>query len=90
VAGLVGPRPRWLGAVRLGRKGKGRETWSTANVVLYHGVGHQEPWFLVTSERRAARAVAIYRQRMRSECEFRDVKGRGGWTSWRPGRTWRR
>jgi Transposase DDE domain len=78
VAGRVGPRPRWLGDVLLGRKGKGKETWSRANVVLYHGLGYQEPWFLVTSERRAARAVAIYRQRMRIECEFRDVKGPWG------------
>jgi hypothetical protein len=74
-AELVGVRPRLLRDVLLGRKGKGRDTWSRAHVVLFHGSGHQEPWFLATTEARAARAVAIYRQRMRIEAEFRDLKG---------------
>ena len=78
VEGLVGPRPRLLPDARLGQKGKGKDTWSRANVVLYHGIGHKEPWLLVTSEARAARTVAIYRQRMRIECAFRDVKGPWG------------
>src|SRR5262249_59296140 len=38
-------------------------------------VGHQEQWFLLTSERGAVRTVALYRQRMQIECEFRDLKG---------------
>ena len=48
---------------------------SWANVVHYWGAGHQEPWFLVTSEGSATTAVAIYRERMRIEQEFRDLKG---------------
>jgi hypothetical protein len=73
--GLVGTRPRLLRAGEFGRRGKGHDEWSVANLVLYHGTGHQEPWYLITSEERAAFAVAIYRERMRIECEFRDVKG---------------
>jgi hypothetical protein len=74
-AGLVGPRPRHLARAFFGRKGKGADEWSVAHLVLYHGEGRQEPWYLVTSEQRAVRAVAIYRERMKIECEFRDVKG---------------
>jgi hypothetical protein len=72
---LVGPRPRAFWDAVLGQRGKGRAYWSQANVVSFHGPGHQEAWFLATSERQAARAVAIYRQRMRIEAEFRDLKG---------------
>jgi hypothetical protein len=72
---LVGPCPRLLLAGEFGRRGKGHDEWSVANLVLYHGLGHKEPWYLITSEKRAAFAVAIYRERMQIECEFRDVKG---------------
>jgi hypothetical protein len=72
---LVGTRPRLLLAGEFGRRPKGRDEWSVANLVLYHGEGHQEPWYLVTSEERASFAVAIYRERMKIECEFRDLKG---------------
>jgi hypothetical protein len=75
VAGRVGPRPRCLAGALLGRRGKGADEWSTAHLVLYHGEGRKEPWYLVTSETDAGRAVAIYRERMKIECEFRDVKG---------------
>jgi hypothetical protein len=72
---LVGPRPRLLRSGEFGRRAKGREEWSVAHLVLYHGEGREEPWYLVTSETEAGRAVAIYRERMKIECEFRDVKG---------------
>jgi hypothetical protein len=72
---LLGPVPRcYLGAV-LGCRGKGQAYWSRANVVFYHGQGREEPWYLLTSERSGAGAVAIYQARMKIECEFRDVKG---------------
>jgi hypothetical protein len=48
---------------------------SRANVVQFWGEGHLEPWFLVTSEGSGAKVVAIYRERMRIEQEFRDLKG---------------
>jgi hypothetical protein len=77
-AGLVGSVPElWADGV-LGdrRKGVGqRVRCCQAHVVAWQGPGHTEPWFLVTSEREAAQAVAIYRQRMQIECEFRDLKG---------------
>ena len=72
---LVGPRPRLFRTAILGQRGKGRAAWSEAHVVSFHGAGYQAPWFLVTSERHAARAVALYRTRMRIEGEFRDLKG---------------
>src|SRR5205823_1178964 len=75
VAGLVGPRPRRLAGAVFGRRGKGADEWSEADLILYHGAGREEPWYLVTTETQAARAVAIYRERMKIECEFRDVKG---------------
>lgn len=56
-----------------GNRGAGRR--SRTNVVFFHGDGHQEPWFLVTSEGCAATAVAMYRERMKIEAEFRDLKG---------------
>jgi hypothetical protein len=56
-------------------RGKGREDWSRANVVMFHGIGYQEPWIVVTSEIRAGKVIALYRQRMQIECEFRDLKG---------------
>lgn len=71
---LAGPRPRLYRAAVLGQRGKGRASWSKANVVSFHGATYREPWFLVTSERQAARVVALYRQRMRIEAEFRDLK----------------
>lgn len=77
-AQLVGPYPRLFADAVLGQRGQGRAEWSRANVVSYHGDGHQEAWFLVTSERRASLAVALYRRRMRIEAEFRDLKGADG------------
>jgi len=71
----VGARPRLLMAGEFGRRPKGRDEWSVTNLVLYYGAGHPEPWYLVTSEERASLAVALYRERMQIECEFRDVKG---------------
>lgn len=75
---LVGPRPRLFQAGVLGDRRKGRAYWSRAHVVSYAGAGHREPWFLVTSEAGAGQAVALYRQRMRIESEFRDLKGPWG------------
>jgi hypothetical protein len=49
-----------------------------AHLVLYHGEGQQEPWYLITSEGSATAAVAIYRERPRIEGEFRDLKGLHG------------
>jgi hypothetical protein len=44
-AGLpVGPTPRLFRQARWGRPGKGRDEWSVAHVVFYHGVGYQAPW----------------------------------------------
>jgi hypothetical protein len=81
VAGLIGPQPRLFREVELGRRRKGLKSrihWSVVQVVFYHGAGHKEPWFLLTTEADAARAVALYRQRMQIECEFRDLKGPWG------------
>ncbi len=75
VPGMVGPTPRLFVQATLGQRDKGADEWSEANVVLYAGEGHQEPWFLVTSRTRGRDAVAIYRERMKIECEFRDLKG---------------
>jgi DDE family transposase len=75
VAGLVGPQPRRLAGAVFGRRGKGADEWSEADLILYHGEGREEPWYLVTTEPSAAESVAIYRERMRIECEFRDIKG---------------
>jgi hypothetical protein len=76
VPGLVGPVPRlFRGAVLGTNRGKGREDWSRGNIVMFHGIGYKEPWILVTSEEDAGKAIAIYRQRMQIECEFRDLKG---------------
>jgi Transposase DDE domain len=74
-AGLVGPEPRRLAGAVFGRRGKGADEWSEADLVLYHGEGREEPWYLVTTEKSAAGAVALYRERMHIECEFRDLKG---------------
>jgi hypothetical protein len=74
-AGLVGNLPRLLRDVEFGCEGHARSRRSTANLVWFHGEGHQEPWYLVTSESRATVVVALYRQRMRIEAEFRDLKG---------------
>jgi hypothetical protein len=75
VPGLVGPTPRRFVRATLGRRGKGRDEWSEANVVLYAAEGQKDPGFLVTSLSCGREAVAIYRERMKSECEFRDLKG---------------
>lgn len=75
VPGLVSAAPRSLPEAQLGRRGKGADEWSEAHVVLYQGPGYPEPLFLVTSEAEAARAVAVYRERAKIECEFRDLKG---------------
>jgi hypothetical protein len=75
VAGLGGPRPRRRAGAVFGRRGKGADEWSAADLVLSHGEGREEPWSLVTTEKAAARAVAIYRERRRIEGEFRDIKG---------------
>ncbi len=75
-AGRVGPTPwalpgGWWGQAQAGRH-------CTGTLVAYWGAGHQEPWFLITSETDAARAVALYRRRMQIEQAFRDLKGRWG------------
>lgn len=75
---LVGPEPRCFPDAVLGCRGKGRAVWSLGHVVTYHGERAKEPWYLVTTERNAVRAVAFYRQRWQIECEFRDLKGPGG------------
>jgi hypothetical protein len=73
---LAGQPPLWYPAAELGRRGKGANEWSVAHVVGYYGPSQQEPWYLVTSERRDA--VGLYRQRMQIEAEFRDLKGPWG------------
>jgi hypothetical protein len=77
-AGAVSVQPTlWSGGV-LGDRTKGagkRVRWCEATVVAWHGAGHAEPWYLVTSEADAALAVALYRTRMQIEGEFRDLKG---------------
>jgi hypothetical protein len=73
--GLLGPEPRCLLGVVLGNRRKGRDAWSEANVVFYQGEGNKGPWYLLTSASSAARAVRLYRERMKIECEFRDLKG---------------
>lgn len=73
--GLVGSAPLLLPRAVLGYRGKGRDRRSEAHVVFFHGEGHAEPWFLITSETDAVQAVAVYRCRMQIEQEFRDLKG---------------
>jgi IS4 transposase len=73
--GLVGPDPRCFREAVLGCRGRGRAAWSCAQVVTYWGERAKAPWYLVTSERQALRAVQLYRQRWQIECEFRDLKG---------------
>jgi hypothetical protein len=73
--GRVTAEPRLLREAGVGTRGRGANRWLRAHVVWFHGVGHQEPWFLITSEADAAGAIALYRQRMRIEAEFRDLKG---------------
>jgi hypothetical protein len=72
---LVSTGPLLLPAAHLGYGNRGWARRCTAHVVYYVGPEHQEPWFLVTSETDAQAAVAIYRQRMAIEAEFRDLKG---------------
>jgi Transposase DDE domain len=76
--GLVGATPRCCLDAVLGCRGKGRAYWSRANVVLYHADGAKEAWYLLTTERSGAGAVAIYAERGGIECEFRDLKGAWG------------
>lgn len=73
-AAWVGPTPHlWEHGV-LGQPGRhGR--YSQAYLVSYHGLGNDEPWFLLTNQADARWAVGVYRQRMRIEGEFRDLKG---------------
>jgi len=78
VPGWVGPTPRLFVKATLGRRGKGADEWSEANVVLYAGAGQKDPWFLVTSLACGRAVVAMYRERMKIECEFRDLKGPWG------------
>jgi hypothetical protein len=66
---------QWFGEAVLGNRRKGRERWSCTHVVAYSAPEHQDLWVLVTSEGSVAAAVAIYRQRMQIEAEFRDLKG---------------
>lgn len=72
---LGSPAPVLLAGARLGYGAKGRNRHSQANVVFFHGAGHADAWFLITSEADAAEAVAMYRRRMQIEQEFRDLKG---------------
>jgi hypothetical protein len=74
-AGLVTAQPQLLRQAGLGMRDRGCNRYCQSHVVWFHGAGHQEPWFLITSEADAAVAVALYRQRMRIEAEFRDLKG---------------
>lgn len=59
----------------LGNRHKGRAKWSRSHVVGYRAPAHREVWLLATSEVEPAVAVALYRQRMQIEAEFRDLKG---------------
>ena len=80
-AGRVGPQPQLFRDAVFGWRTTGPQAdrhCCTAHGVWYQGVGHREPWFLLTTEVDAARAVALYRQRMQIEAEFRDLKGPWG------------
>jgi hypothetical protein len=59
----------------LGSRRKGPARWSRTHVVVFHSPEHRELWALATSEATVTGAVAIYRQRMQIEAEFRDLKG---------------
>lgn len=65
----------WFGEAVLGSRRKGRARWSCTPVVAFFAPEHRELWLLATSEGTVTRAVAIYRQRMQIEAEFRDLKG---------------
>ena len=69
---------RFFAGAVLGQRGKGRKAWSCTHVVWWYGAGQEDPWLLATSETTAARAYALYRQRMQIEGEFRDLKGHLG------------
>src|SRR5206468_2880564 len=76
--GRVGIEPQWFVAAVLGdaqRRESKRVRNCAANLVWWRGAGHREPWFLVTSEDSGLLTVQLYRERMRIECGFRDVKG---------------
>lgn len=70
-----GTAPRRWQKAALGTKRRGRAYYSEADVVFYWGIGHREPWYLVSCGVRAKQAVAYYRTRMQIEGEFRDLKG---------------
>jgi hypothetical protein len=74
----VGSVPGLLRDAHLGERGRGLQRSSQAHVVYFRGEGHQAPWYLVTSETDPALAIALYRQRMQIEQEFRDLKGYWG------------
>jgi hypothetical protein len=74
----VGPVPGLLRAARLGEPARGPKWSSQAHVVYFRGEEHAAPWYLVTSETEPAAVIAIYRQRMQIEQEFRDLKGYWG------------
>jgi hypothetical protein len=67
--GILGTRERGVGK---------RVRHSQAHGVSFFGAGHQEPWYLVTNETQASQGVRISWERMRSEQEFRDLKGPWG------------
>ena len=74
----AGDTPRWYGEGTLGSREKGegkRLRHSQAHVVVFHGAGYQEVWYLLTSETNPAVAVRLYWERMRIEQELRDLKG---------------
>jgi hypothetical protein len=66
---------RWYGEAVLGQRGKGHDEWSRTHVVTYWEPQNKDSWVLATSEGTGAGAVAIYRQRMQIEAEFKDLKG---------------
>lgn len=66
---------RWFGKAVLGQRGKGRAYWCRTHVVVLADPKHADLWVLATSEGEAEAAVALYRQRMQIEAEFRDIKG---------------
>ena len=59
----------------LGNRQKGAAKWSQSHVVVLADPDQQEEWVLATSEADAEATVALYRQRMQIEAEFRDLKG---------------
>jgi len=66
---------RWFPAATLGNRTKGTKKWSQSHVVVLADPQHAEAWVLATNEADPEAAVALYRQRMQIEAEFRDLKG---------------